>query len=145
RIVVRIEWRRLQRATMKILLSAAMLTAAIASATAPAAERPQDRWNLADLYPSTDAWNADAAKLDAELPQIAACRGHLNESARRLRECFELRTDATKRYFRLAVYSGQLLAEDTGNAQSLALQQRTSVLGSKFGEATSFINPEVLV
>ena len=118
-------------------------TAAAPQATHPQ-ERPQDRWNLADLYPTTDAWNADAAKVEADLPRLAACRGHLGESAQRLRECFDLQSDVSKRFLRLIVYANEWNAEDTGNQASLALRQKVQVIGSKLSQATSYVNPEVL-
>jgi oligoendopeptidase F len=128
---------------MKTTVSAAVFTLAVA-ASALAQERPQDRWNLADLYPDLAAWNADATKVEAQLPQIAACKGKLGESARRFKECMDLQYDALKRYYRLAVYSNELQAEDTGKPESLSLQQRTRVLGSKFTEAGSYVSPEIL-
>jgi oligoendopeptidase F len=129
---------------MKTLVVAAMLSIATASTPTAAQERPQDRWNLADLYASTDTWNADAAKVESDLPRIAACKGHLGDSARRLKECFELQSDVFKRYLRLAVYANELHAEDTGDSASLGLRQKVQVLGSKLTEATSFVNPEIL-
>ena len=126
---------------MKTILAigaAALTTASIA------ADRPQDRWNLADLYPSVEAWNADAQKVEAGFADIAVCKGHLGDSAKRMRECLELQSDVLKRYFRLAVYANELYAEDTGQSSSLSLRQRSQVLGSKLSEATSFVSPEVL-
>src|SRR5438132_5192965 len=111
---------------MKTLAAAAMLSIATAAAPAPTAaqERPQDRWNLADLYASTDAWNADAARVESELPRLAACKGHLGDSAQRLKECFELQSDVFKRYLRLVVYANEQHAQDTGEQASLELQQK---------------------
>src|SRR5688572_8463511 len=85
-------------------------------APAFAAERDADRWSLADLYPSLADWHADAGKLNAELKDFAGCKGRMSESATRLRGCLDRRADMTKRYYRLSVYTGELLAEDTGNA-----------------------------
>jgi len=113
-------------------------------AAAAAAERPEDRWNLADLYPTVQAWHDDAAKLDAQLKQFAACRGKLGESAKRFRTCLDLQADATKRYYRLDVYANELLAEDTGAAASLELSQQSQVLGTRANEANSFVGPEIL-
>ena len=131
---------------MRLLLAIAMIS--VATAAAPQAphpqERQQDRWNLADLYASADAWNADAAKVESGLPAIAACKGHLGESAKKLRECFDLQSDVFKRYLRLAVYANEWNAEDTGNSASLGLRQKVQVIGSKLTEATSFVNPEIL-
>ncbi|MEO7743692.1 MAG: oligoendopeptidase F [Usitatibacter sp.] len=128
---------------MKTTVFAAFFTLAVAT-SALAQERPQDRWNLADLYPDLAAWNADAAKAEAQVPQMSGCKGKLGESARRFKECMDLQYDMLKRYYRLAVYSNELHAEDTGNAESLALTQRTRVLGSKITEAGSYVSPEIL-
>jgi oligoendopeptidase F len=126
---------------MKTTLFAAFLAV---SSAAVAQDRPQDRWNLADIYPSVDAWKADAAKVEEELKQFASCRGKLGESARRLRECLELEYDVIKRYYRLQTYSDELEAEDTGDPARQALNQSAQVLGTKVSEATSFVNPEIL-
>jgi oligoendopeptidase F len=73
-----------------------MLAIALACGAARA-ESAADRWNLADLYPTQAAWDADAAKLEAQLPKLAACKGELGASAARLRECLDLRADMAKR------------------------------------------------
>ena len=117
----------------------------IMTAISPAlAQAPTDRWNLADLYPSTSAWNADASKLEQQMTELASCKGHLGDSASRLKQCLELQADATKRYLRMTVFSSQQLAEDTGAPANLELTQRGRVLGARLNEAGSFVNPEVL-
>src|SRR2546422_875495 len=122
----------------------ALLAALWASAAPGAAERPEDRWNLADLYPSVNAWADDAARLEAQLKEFAACRGQLGESARRLKACLDARADFTKRYARLEVYASELFDEDTGLPESLELSEKTRILGTRLEEATSFLRPEIL-
>ena len=122
----------------------ALLAALCAGAQLVAAERPEDRWNLADLYPSVKAWNDDAARLEAQLKQFAACRGRLGESARRFKACLDAHADFTKRYARLEVYASELFAENTGAHESLELNEQARILGTKLEEATSFMNPEIL-
>ncbi|MBI5070362.1 MAG: oligoendopeptidase F family protein [Deltaproteobacteria bacterium] len=126
------------------LAPALALSLWLAAPAAPPAERPEDRWNLADLYPSTAAWSADAAALEGRLPELAACRGHLGDSAARLRACLDLSAELRRRLMRLLVYASALRAEDTGVASSLELSQRGEVLANRFGEAASFVRPEVL-
>src|SRR3954471_6907771 len=109
-----------------------------------AAEETQDRWNLADLYPTVNAWQGDAAKLRAELKTIAACRGHLAESARRLQSCLGRSAAAAKRLARLEVYAEELLAEDTGVPESLELSQQARLLGTELSQTTAFMRPELL-
>jgi oligoendopeptidase F len=129
-------------AAMKALLFSALFS--LSGATLAAEERPQDRWNLADLYPNEAAWNSDAARLEAQLAEIGKCKGKLGTSARRFRECLDLIYDATKRYYRLGVYAGELESEDTSDPARQALGQKTQVIGTRLSEATAFLNPEVL-
>jgi oligoendopeptidase F len=124
---------------------AAPLFAALAVLSANAAdERPQDRWKLEDIYPTEAAWNADYAKVEAELADVAKCKGQLGSSAQRLKQCLDLVYDATKRYYRLAVYSGERESEDTGDAARQSLNQKAQVIGTRLSETAAFVNPEIL-
>jgi oligoendopeptidase F len=108
------------------------------------AQTTSDRWNLAEVYPSLAAWNADAAKLEAQIAEFAGCKGHLGDGAAPFRRCLDLQADMTKRYYRLAMYAGEQLAEDTGSGPSLELDQRADLLGNKLKEAGAFVDPEIL-
>lgn len=116
----------------------------VAAAPAAQPETEADRWNLADLYASQAAWDADAGKLDQQLAGFARCKGQLGKSAARLRDCLDLQADMTKRFARLYVYASEQLAGDTSVATSLALQQKAEVIGAKMTEAFAFVSPEVL-
>jgi len=116
----------------------------LAAGAALAAERIEDRSNLADLYPSSQAWDQDAAKLESQLKTFGECRGKLGESARRLKSCLDLYSDFQKRYARLEVYAYELFSQDTSVPESLEIQDKSRILGSKIEEATAFLRPEVL-
>lgn len=126
------------------------LTALIAAAplycvAAPnSAETEADRWNLKDMYATQGAWDSDAAKLEAHLKKFSKCSGHLGDSAKRFKACWDLFADLQKRNALLASYAFQSHDEDTGGAAGMDLKQRSEVLGNKVQEATSFISPEVL-
>ena len=128
---------------MKQAVLAAVVVLAC-GASAFAQERPEDRANLAELYPNVEAWNADAAKLEGQLKEFAKCRGQMGKSAARLRECLDLDADFNKRFGRLAVYANELLAHDTAVPSSQELSQKLSVLESKIAEASAFESPEIL-
>src|SRR5882672_9102816 len=122
-----------------------LLLISLAAGTAFAAtERPEDRWNLADMYPSVKAWQEDGTRLEAQLKAFAGCRGKLGESARRLKSCLDAYADFTKRYARLETYASQLHAEDTGSAENLELADKARQLGAQREEAISFLKPEIL-
>ena len=128
----------------KTLAASFALAAALATGAQAQPEDPRYRWNLADLYADTAAWNADAKKVEDALPELSGCRGHLGDSAQALERCLGLQSDAARRFTRLIVYANELHAEDTGVAASLELVQRAQVLASKLGEATAFVRPELL-
>ncbi len=121
-----------------------LLALAFLATPALAAEEPGDRWNLADIYPSTQAWQQDAAKLEAQLKSFAACKGRLAASAKRFKDCLDLQADIGKRFARLDLYAQELFAEDTGVPATLELRQRSIVLATAVDEATSFVRPEIL-
>ncbi len=114
-------------------------------ALAPArAESQSDRWNLADLYASVAAWDADAARLEAQISELGTCKGRLGDSAARLRQCLDLQADMSKRLGRMYVYAGEQLSEDTGVAASQELIQKAELLYHRIDEAGSFLDPELL-
>ncbi|MGZ5039260.1 MAG: oligoendopeptidase F [Usitatibacter sp.] len=128
---------------MKRYFAAAILALPFTTAFA-AAERPQDRWSLSDLYAGTQAWNADVAKTEEDLKRFAACGGHLGDSAKRFKECLDLEYDIAKRYARVGTYASELESEDTGKPESQALNQKAQVLNARINEETAFVSPEIL-
>jgi oligoendopeptidase F len=121
-----------------------LLIFAATSAVATYADTTADRWNLGELYPSVAAWNADADRVDAQLKDLAGCKGRMGESAMRLKQCLDLQAELTKRYYRLLVYSSEQAAEDTGNPAYQELNQKADLLGNKVSEANAFFAPEIL-
>lgn len=130
------------------LVSAALLAVVAAlplpGLCASAAETENDRWNLADLYASADAWKADSAKVDTQLKDLEACKGKLGGSAKHFQACLDLYGDVMKRYVRLSNYANQFHDQDTSNSLGQDLSQKAAVLGSKLDEAGSFVRPEIL-
>lgn len=124
--------------------SAAAIAAFTACAVQAQAVDPRDTWNLADIYASTEAWNADAARLEKQMAEFAKCAGHLGDSGARFKQCMDLRADMDKRMARMYTFAGEKFADDTGSAANMELQQRAELLGTKLGEAEAFVAPELL-
>jgi oligoendopeptidase F len=126
----------------------AFALAATLAGTSHAANHPNDttaqRWNLADMYASQDAWDADAKRLEQQFKDLSACSTTLAKNAKRLQTCLDLYADVLKRYYRLAGYAAQKNDEDTGAPAGLDLRQRADVLGNRLEETASFLSPEVL-
>jgi oligoendopeptidase F len=129
---------------MRLFAATALAAASLFVLPAAHAQGDADRWNLAALYPTQSAWDADLARADGQLREVEACKGRLGRSAAQLRQCLDLFEDVAKRISRLYVYASQQLAEDTRAPASLSLLQRVQTLASRAGEAASFREPEIL-
>lgn len=108
-----------------------------------AADNPQDRWNLADIYPDTKAWQADLDKLEAQIKEFSSCKGKLGQ-AQHFKTCIDSYAELLKRNYRVYSYASQLHDQDTGDSAAMDLTQRADIMNSRMEEAVSFIRPEVL-
>ena len=129
----------------------ACLTAAVLSVTlVTAQERTREaipdayKWDLADLYPSDEAWRAEKEKLAAALPQAAAFKGTLGQSPQRLLEALDLQASQEKTLARLYVYANLKADQDTRVAEHQGMVQEMTQLASTFGAEWSFVEPELL-
>lgn len=102
------------------------------------------RWNLKDLYATQAAWEQDATRLDQQFGELSRCSGHLRDSVQRFKSCMDLHAEMLKRYARLASFASQSHDENTAATPGMDLNQRSRLLGNRFQEATSFMDPEIL-
>lgn len=102
------------------------------------------KWNLADIYPSDEAWKAAKDKIVAELPRLEQFRGKLAQSPATLASCLELVSNETKELSRLFVYASMSSDLDLNNARYLGMVQDMSKIGADFAAKTSYIQPEIL-
>jgi oligoendopeptidase F len=104
----------------------------------------KDTWNLAEIYPSVQAWNADQEKLTAQMAELAKCAGQMGTSAARFKQCMDLSTDMDKRLSRMYAYASEKFSDDTSQPANLELNQRAELAYSKLNEAEAFMKPEIL-
>ncbi len=105
--------------------------------------RLEETWNLADIYATVDAWEADAARLDGEMATVAAYRGRLHEGAAILLACLQARDTLAERLEHVATYA-QLRASVDGLApDNQAMVARVAALKAAAGAAQSFLITEV--
>ena len=102
------------------------------------------KWNLADLYPSLEAWKNAKAKLVADIPTVDGFRGSLSGSPQSLLNCLSLVSRLSKEYSRLFTYASLHSDLDTREGQALAMVQEMAQVGSDFAARSSFIQPEIL-
>jgi oligoendopeptidase F len=140
--------------TRRPALTAALLTLALVAAAAPAPVKGQERdrakipdkykWNLADLYPSDDAWRAAKEKLILEIPKLGAFKGTLGSSPARLAEALETGNRVAKDFQRVYVYASMMSDQDTRVSKYQGMQQEMQQIAAKFGEQIAYVEPEIL-
>ncbi len=102
------------------------------------------KWNLSDLYPTTEAWEKEKSALKKSFEKIPEYKGHLADSgkslAKALDDLFAVLKDLSKFYS----YASMLSDQDTRDSKALAMMQEAQQMYNQFSTATSFIEPEIL-
>ncbi len=125
-------------------LSFTALTPLSSSAFAQSADNEQIEWDLTDLYPTLDAWNAERERVNAEIQTISTYEGTLGNSAESLLAAFDAISAINKEAARVFIYASLGGDEDLRNAEG---QERLGLARTMFaglGQATAFIAPEIL-
>src|SRR4051812_29146527 len=102
------------------------------------------KWNLADLYPSEQAWRAEKDRVTAELPTLRAWRGQLTTSAALLADALEKRSELRKDVVKLYVYAEMLSDQDTRDGSHQGMTQEMTQMYAALNAESSYIEPEVL-
>ena len=124
------------------MVTTMMMTTAIAEAQETPPE--QIAWDLSELYPSFDAWDAAKAQLATRVEGLSAFRGRLGESAAVLREAYDEISNTEKELARLYVFAFLKADEDRRVSADQERRGLAAALLSEFGEAVSWVSPELL-
>ncbi|MGI9247895.1 MAG: oligoendopeptidase F [Woeseiaceae bacterium] len=132
----------------KILLPLASALILLASHAALAEESPlpdpQETWNLADLYPSVEAWNEARDEVMADYEKIDGRRGTLGESAESLYQTYRLVSDTYRKAGRVYTYASLQADEDLRESETQERRQLADIMFARFGEVTAWIQPELI-
>jgi len=127
------------------IIAYALLAAAPAEKTPERSQIPEaSKWNLAELYPSDDAWKAAKADLTGRIPKLADFRGTLGKSQEALLKALDFTFGLKKDLMRLTTYATLISDQDTRVAKYQAMKQEISQVNATFSAASSFLEPEIL-
>ena len=102
------------------------------------------KWNLADIYPTDQAWREAKEALVAELPKIRVYQGTLGESAETLRRALDQLYALDKELSRLYVYASMRSDQDTRVSEYQGMKQEIAQVASSFSAEVAFVEPEIL-
>lgn len=102
------------------------------------------KWDLADIYPDDNAWEADFRRTQELIDQAAGFAGKLAESSATMYACLKTRDEMTMILSRLYQYA--YLNKDLDNRVSKyqAMVERAANLSAQAGAAFAFVEPELL-
>jgi oligoendopeptidase F len=102
------------------------------------------KWDLGKIYPGWDAWQADYQRLESLVAAFAARRGTLGQGADTLRSAFEATDKLGQLAYRVWYYPALRHDEDQRDNDVNARRQQVQLLMSRWQQATSWFNPELL-
>jgi oligoendopeptidase F len=102
------------------------------------------KWNLSEIYPSTDAWQKEVNNISAEIDKLPDYKGKLGDNAETFYSALKLYFSVLKSLYATSTYSNNLSNEDLNNSANQSLDQQITSISTKFGESTAFIEPEIL-
>jgi len=109
-----------------------------------AEQRVEDTWNLEAIYPSSEEWKADAARLEEELQRFNEYQGHVKDGADKLLEILEAYCKMTELFEKIFVYAHMHFDEDMGNSFYQKLNGEARAMMPKYDGAISWLQPELL-
>ena len=101
-------------------------------------------WNLADIFPDWDAWEAGYKQLEADITRYAALKGTLSGGPDRLLEAFRLSEEMGQLAYRVWYYPSLQYDEDQRDNAINAKRQQVQILFARLSQAESWFNPELL-
>ncbi|MBI5730693.1 MAG: oligoendopeptidase F [Ignavibacteriales bacterium] len=102
------------------------------------------KWNNSILYKNIDEWQKDKQAVETQIKKISEYKGKLGESADTFYNALRLYFDLYKSFYKLSDYANRVSDEDLRNSENQSLTQVTNTLGTQFGEASSYLSPELL-
>ena len=134
------------------ILASRLADPADAATTEPSATRSRKRedigdrykWNLTDIFPDWDAWDAGYKRLDAGIEKYAGLKGTLAGGAERLLEAFRLSEELGQLAYRVWYFPSLRYDEDQRDNTVNAKRQQVQILFARWKQAESWFNPELL-
>lgn len=106
---------------------------------------PRDAaWDLAEIYPSVEAWEKARLAIHARLDDITALKGTLDKSPDSLHRALRLISDTYRELLRVHAYASLKADEDLRDSTAQERNQLAEAMYARFSEATAWLQPEVV-
>src|ERR1044071_388779 len=129
-----------------LIMPISLITAAdpTASTLERSAIEDKYKWDLSKMYATQEDWEAHYKKVDSMISEFAGKAGKVGDSAESLLEALKLRDQINIQLEKVAGFTSLRRDEDMRVSANQALFQRAQTLGVKWGESSSWFQPELL-
>jgi oligoendopeptidase F len=103
----------------------------------------QYKWDLNDIYPGWAAWESAYAKASAMVDTLGEFQGQASKGAESLLKVLKYKSQIGEMVDRIALYADLSFVTNQADNDLNAKTQRASILGTRFSEATSWLEPEL--
>ncbi len=101
-------------------------------------------WELADIYPSPEAWRAARRSLAKRLPDFEKLRGTIHLGSEPLRTALDAYFSLAREAEKLFAYASMLSDQDTRQDAAQGMRQSAEALLADFSTMTAWLAPEIL-
>jgi oligoendopeptidase F len=102
------------------------------------------KWNLTDIFPNNDAWQAEYDKLMKDISLVADFKGKISASAKGLLDFLNLSNDLDARINKLYIYTSLGKDIDLNDASFKSMFDKSQSLLAVYSSASSFFVPELM-
>src|SRR4051812_26688313 len=102
------------------------------------------KWDLTKMYASQEAWEADYKKVESMIKDFAGKAGKVGSSAGGLLDAMKVRDQINIQLEKVAGFTALRRDEDMRVSANQGLYQRAQTLAVRWGESSSWFQPEVL-
>ena len=103
-----------------------------------------DTWDLSSLFPNDAAWEKAFKKWEKQIAGYERFRGKLAKDAKTLGDCLKFDLEVDRAGEQIGSYAFLKTTQDQANSDSQAMLGRVQNVGSRAGQAASYIRPEIL-
>ncbi|GGN60547.1 oligoendopeptidase F [Oceanobacillus indicireducens] len=104
----------------------------------------EQKWNLADLFPTPQNWKLELDNLEKETEQVTVFRGKITESATTLLQALKALESYREKVVRVATYSNLKVSADGADPANQRDAALTSSVLAKINAKLSFFHSELL-
>ena len=102
------------------------------------------KWNAASVYPSEEAWEAEADSLLVELEKVKQMEGSVGKSAQNLSEALDASNALLEILGKLLTYAYNAQAVDNADANAARMFGKVQGVVGQVLAGIGFIQPEIL-